>query len=158
MANTLRLQSLQIHPLARGAYECVAAVLPAQPIGVPRAVRRDGALTVFCGFAGLGGDWTVAPKVEHGLADEQIEAAAWAEVEAIWALLTSAPSYRKAVADALAATAPPATLQRLSLPEPRDPMRVRKALRLAARDVADPAPETIFARRKAIHDAKQRSK
>ena len=127
-------------------------------MGVTRVVRRDGTLLVFAGFAGLGRDWSLDPKVEHDLADEQIEAAAWADVEAICALLTVAPRHKKAVADALAETAPVEVLHRLSLPEARDPMRARKALRLAARDMADPSRETIFARRKAAHEAQGRAK
>ncbi|WP_138473077.1 hypothetical protein [Poseidonocella sp. HB161398] len=149
--STLR-DAILIHPGARAAFDCIAALLPASPIGAPRAVRQGGTLLVFAGFAGIGRTGGPAPAIEHGLSETEIEAAAWAEAAAIWKLLTASPAAQRDAAEALAAAAPANVLRDLGLPESRDPKSARKQLRLSATDRNHPAFLTIHERCKAAYN------
>lgn len=111
---------------------------------MPRAVREGGVLLVFAGFGSLG----TAPHVETGLSGDDIEAAAWAEVRAIWQLLTVPPAALRNFARAVVSTAPDDLLQDAGLPLDRDLAKVLKRLPQEARARQEPLRDTAFARTK----------
>ena len=125
-----------LHPLARPAFEVLAELGAALiPTGAARAVAGPNRTDlVFAGLPWLwSGDREVPVLRQMQLDDDAIRSAAWAEVAAVMALLkTSAPD-RAAFVRAAAAGAPDDLLDRLGMPGTRDPDRVFRKLKVAAR-------------------------
>jgi hypothetical protein len=141
---------LRIHPHAAQAFGVVAGILPWQGVGRPRAVAGDGAHLVFGGFCALRPTPDgPSPIIEHGLSNAQIEAAAWAEVKAIWQMMTAPTGVLRALCHDLMNSAPPELLAELGLPLDRDPIRALKRLHLPPATRAEPLRETVFERARA---------
>jgi hypothetical protein len=90
------------------------------------------------------------------LSNAQIEAAAWAEVRAIWQMMTAPAGVLRALCHDLMDNAPPELLAELGLPLDRDPTRALKLLHLPPAARADSLRQTVFERACARHTQSSR--